>query len=242
VTFGVLPARRGQRVRPSLTCVLGPPGAGKTTFVTRAVASVGGSIFRIRHAFQNHQRLLADDLRQTSDELGWLSDQAVERVLQVTFAQGQFATGPYPVFLDNFPGSVDQLRLLRGLTLRHSIPLRVLELTTDDARLAERVGRRRVCPRCEPDRHGPAAVRAGPKPTCGRCGGPVIPRESDRPEINQLRQRRYQFYCREIGSAARAWGLPYRQIDATPPPDDVYREAIRAFDWNAAEPAAFSAT
>ncbi|KAA9381410.1 AAA family ATPase [Microbispora cellulosiformans] len=242
MTFGVLPAHKDRRVRPSLTCVLGPPGAGKTTFTTRAAASLGGSVFRIRHAFQNHQHVLTDDLRKTSDELGWLDDRAVEQVLRVTFEQGQFATGPYPVLLDNFPGTVDQLRLLHRLTTRHSIPLRVLELTTDDARLADRVWRRRVCPGCEPDRHAPADVRAGAEPTCGRCGGPVIVRESDRPEVNRLRLRRYQSNCRQIGSAARAWGLPYRQVDATPPPDEVYREAIRAFDWNGAEPVAFSAT
>lgn len=181
--------------------------------------------------------MLPDDVWLASDPLGWLNDEGVEQTLRATFEGGQFAIGPHPILLDDFPGSIGQLDLLHHLALHYRTPLSVLELVVDDEHLTERVSARRVCPRCQPDLHRPAVtVTRGTVRRCGECGAPVVRRKSDRPDMHALRLRRYRTNLRELATAARLRGIPYRQVDAACSVDEARQAAVRAFMQLSAQP------
>jgi len=94
----------GSVVAGSLVAVIGPPGAGKTTVVTALAQPRRLPVFRLREAVIAYADRLID-LVPTTDPLGWVGVQAVDRILRASFIDGKFDTGIGPVLLDNFPGT-----------------------------------------------------------------------------------------------------------------------------------------
>ncbi|MGH3831805.1 MAG: hypothetical protein ACRDRS_15385 [Pseudonocardiaceae bacterium] len=47
-------------MRPSLICIADPPGAGKSTCIAQAAEFSGGSVFRLREAFEVHAHAILD--------------------------------------------------------------------------------------------------------------------------------------------------------------------------------------
>ncbi|MGH3838555.1 MAG: hypothetical protein ACRDSF_23105 [Pseudonocardiaceae bacterium] len=56
--------------------------------------------------------------------------------------------------LENFPGSLTQLLLLKATADQLRAPLMLIDLTAADIVVAARARTRRVCPGCEPDPRG----------------------------------------------------------------------------------------
>jgi adenylate kinase family enzyme len=222
-------------VRPLLVCVSGPPGAGKTTLISGLVETFGGSVFSLREALRTHRHLVigADDQR---DELGWVIDDVVARVLEVT--SSQLVAGPHPMFLDNFPGRLTQLDLLGDLADRHALAVVVLELDVNDSISTRRAAGRRVCPRCQPDLHFPTTFVRDVRDHCSTCGTPVVRRSSDDPGRHMLRLRRYRTNSRCLDVTARSRGIPYRRVSAGQPADAVSAIAVEAITELSAESAA----
>jgi adenylate kinase family enzyme len=209
-----------------LICVVGPPGAGKTTLTNKLIEYCGGSKFRLREAVRERQ---FDDSAARADPLGWVSDDAVDRILTAEARNGLFATGPHPVLLDNFPGSVHQLRLLHARAEPLEARIGVIELDAPDPVLVARVRDRRVCRRCGPDLHTPAAITADTEPRCRGCGGPVSRRDSDDVRLHTIRVARYRASMVALAATAGELRIVYRRLAASESFAQVAVAATRVF-------------
>jgi adenylate kinase family enzyme len=207
----------------SLVCVVGPPGAGKTTLASALIKQGGAAAFRLREAVR---RLRIGDPGATKDPLGWISDETVDRVLEIEAGTGVFASAPPLVVLDNFPGNARQLHHLHARIAHPGTQFTVLELVAPDAVIARRVQDRRVCHRCGPDPHAPALVAPGSGRRCAGCGGPLARRKSDEAHRHALRVARYRANAEAIAAAAAALHLPHRRIDASKSAMQVARVAL----------------
>jgi adenylate kinase len=210
-----------------LVSVIGPPGAGKSTVVAALATASGIPVFRLREAIRGRPDLLTG-LAPSGDQLGWVSQEAVNRVLSAVLLERPCSTGSGPVLLDNFPGTADQLALLTELTSPQGWPVTILELRAGTPAVTARVAARRVCPHCGPDPHTPAAPVAGDGGSCAGCGGALVHRDTDTPSRHALRLARYRANAPGILAAASRLRLRLRVIDASRAPEVVTRAARAA--------------
>jgi adenylate kinase family enzyme len=211
--------------------VVGPPAVGKTTTTVWVADALGADVFRLRE-FADQFRIghpELDHLFATTDPLGWLPDATV----QLLFGQGlaQRATAPV-VLLENLPGNAAQLGYLAEIAATLDGVLRVVELAAPDSLLTVRARTRRVCLTCEPDRRGdahrPAQAVAGMPDRCAACGGRLVPRRSDTPQLCRARLRRFRDNRPGIHAAAIRLRVPYTVVDATAFPNDIAQAFLAA--------------
>lgn len=134
--------------------------------------------------------------------------------------------------LENFPGSLTQLRLLNATAGQLRVPLAVVELTAGDGLLAIRARTRRVCPTCEPDPfgdpHRPACSAAEDPDRCASCGGALTLRHSDEPQQFTARLARFRRRIPVIRQAVTALHLPYHVVDASDDPTSCLHRVTTA--------------
>ena len=214
-----------------LIAVVGPPAAGKSTVTASVAGTLGAEVFRLRDFAGRFRRAHPhlDGLFEPVDALGWFGDPAVEVLLIAAFGRPAAAE---TVLLENFPGSVAQLRFLSELAAERRWILRVVELAAADAVVAARSDTRRVCARCEPDPggqpHRPARGRPGDPDACFDCGGDLLRRRCDEPDRFAARLHRFRTRRAELRSTAGAWGVPYVVVDAGDEPAAVVRAFLAA--------------
>ncbi|MGH3687648.1 MAG: hypothetical protein ACRDRU_13095 [Pseudonocardiaceae bacterium] len=213
--------------------VLGPPAVGKST-VSRALAGcLDAQIFRLREfAHECHSHGTADErLFETHDSLGWLPEETVFLLLQTAFMHGQFPARGL-VVLENFPGSLTQLLVLKSIADQLQAPLMLIELTADDIVVAGRARSRRVCPACEPDprgdSHRPAHPAIHDPDRCDLCGGGLLPRRGDEPQRFAPRLARFRRRIPAIRRAATVLQLAYHAADATCDPGTCLQSVVTA--------------
>ena len=213
--------------------VVGPPAVGKST-VTRGLSdSLCAQVFRLRefaHECRSHGT--ADErLFETRDSLGWLPEETVFLLLHTAFIQRQFPARGL-VVLENFPGSLAQLLLLKATADQLRAPLTLIELTADDIVVATRARTRRVCPTCEPDLHSdphrPARPATHDLDRCDRCDGGLLPRRGDEPHRLAARLARFRRRIPAIRRAATALQMPYHTADATCDPGTCLQAVVTA--------------
>ncbi|MGH3945804.1 MAG: hypothetical protein ACRDRY_04875 [Pseudonocardiaceae bacterium] len=203
--------------------VVGPPAVGKSTVTGPLADHVGARVFRLREFAHEFRARSGVDQRlfDTVDPLGWFPEEAVALLLRAAFLYEQFPAQPM-VLLENFPGSLPQLRLLNATAGQLRAPLTIVELTADDGVLEIRVRARRVCPTCEPDPRGdphrPARPAAEYPDRCVSCGGALALRRGDEPQRFAARLARFRRRIPAIRQAVRALNLPYHVADATGDP------------------------
>ncbi|MGH3903765.1 MAG: AAA family ATPase [Pseudonocardiaceae bacterium] len=225
----LVPRRRaGSAMVGSLVAVIGPPGAGKTTVVGALAQSRRLPVFRLREAVVAYTDMLAD-LEPTTDLLGWVGVQALQRILRAAFIDGRFNTGVGPVLLDNFPGTARQLHRLAEIAAVTGRRVAILELRADEATVAVRVAARRICPTCSPNRHAAVIASATDPHRCAQCDGQLARRDSDIPTRHALRLARYRANVAEIVEHAGRLQVPHLAILADHPPHVVHRSAQEAF-------------
>lgn len=209
-----------------LVAVIGPPGAGKTSVIGALAQPTGLPVFRLREAVIAYSDLLAD-LAPSTDPLGWVGAQAVQRILRVAFVDGRLGIGP--VLLDNFPGTAHHFHRLTEVAAVTGRRIGILELRADGSTIAARVTARRICPTCSPNSHAPAIASVTDPHRCARCGGQLARRDSDTPTRHALRLARYRANSTEIIEVAGRLQIPHVGILADHPPHVVHRSAQEAF-------------
>lgn len=219
------------RAAEQFAAVVGPPGVGKSTVTSALADRLGAHVFRLRefaHEFRS-QPDTDEQLFDTRDPLGWLAEETVFLILQAAFVEEQFPARGL-VVLENFPGSITQLLLLKAITDQVQAPLTLIELTAADNLLVARARARRVCPTCEPDPcgdpHQPARPASDDPGRCDGCGGGLMPRRGDQPERFAARLARFRRRVPPIRRAATVLNLPYHAVDATCDPDTYLHRVI----------------
>jgi adenylate kinase family enzyme len=212
---------------PLLVAVVGPPGAGKSTVVAELVSEHDVSVFRLREMIRAHPELLAD-LGPSTDPLGWVSLEAVRRILHATFVTDGFGQGCSVVLLDNFPGTADQLDLLAETATTTAARVALLELHADADTVVTRVAQRRVCLTCGSDSHAPVVPAAEDPQRCGSCRTVLARRDTDVPRLHGLRLARYVTNLPEIAERTAELSLSHMSVNANATTSEVRRAANHA--------------
>lgn len=207
--------------------LLGPPGVGKGTQAKRLSQVLGisqistGDMLRAAVA---QGTPLGQKARAQMESGGLVSDDVViglirER-MQAPDAQAGF-------LLDGFPRTRAQAEaldeMLAGMGKRLDA---VLHLTLEDEEIVRRLSGRRLCPSCGAIFH---VVYNPPKAEgiCDQCGGELVQRADDQPEVIRERLRVYAEQTEPLVDYYRQ--LPgYRRISAEGRPEQVEALLLRA--------------
>ncbi|MEW5791211.1 MAG: adenylate kinase [Pseudomonadota bacterium] len=207
--------------------LLGPPGVGKGTQAKRLSQVLGisqistGDMLRAAVA---HGTPLGQKARAQMESGGLVSDDVViglirER-LQAPDAQAGF-------LLDGFPRTRAQAEaldeMLAGMGKRLDA---VLHLTLEDEEIVRRLSGRRLCPSCGAIFH---VVYNPPKAEgiCDHCGGELVQRADDQPEVIRERLRVYAEQTEPLVDYYRQLS-GYRRISAEGRPEQVEALLLRA--------------
>ncbi|MFB9415619.1 AAA family ATPase [Dactylosporangium matsuzakiense] len=161
-------------------CVIGPPGAGKTTLSEALGSRLSASVLRPRDlADSAAQRYPAMAGLFQRGDAGMISDDALGLALRISLEQHE----GFVVF-ENLPWDVVQLADLYRAAGR---ALRVVSIDGPDELLLRRRAGRRYCPRCYPRPAGHHSDSA-----CRTCGTQLIARPDDEHHafVRRLHQRR----------------------------------------------------
>jgi len=199
--------------------MLGPPGAGKGTQaanfakahqvpkistgdILREAVQAGTPLGRQARAVMESGRLVGDDL--------------VIGIVGERLERGDAANG---FVLDGFPRTIPQAQALDTMIDGHA-PLVIVDIEVPEDALVERLSGRRVCGAC--GWTAPPGLTA-----CARCGGTLVQRRDDNPEIVRERLRVYarntlplvEFYRRRPA---------FRSVDGDQPEDAVAADIAAA--------------
>lgn len=196
-------------------CLVGPPASGKTTLAQALAHRFGGVILRIAtllDAAALEEPRIADLIAASRDDLGWVSDHAVELTLEHCLRAdhpiGASARSATLAIIDNFPGRASQVPLLARVLHEGqevlSCGLVSVRMTASDEMLYRRRETRRTCSRCDV----PSAA-----PRCGRCGSPTRRRADDSALAFHARLMRYRASEHELSQQLTRLG-PLLEIPA----------------------------
>lgn len=185
------PPRAAAPVRLAL---LGPPGVGKGTQAAmicgayRACHLATGDLFRAAGDDATPSPAMADALgAMRRGDL--VSDDVVTRLVRERSACLACGGG---FLLDGYPRTVSQAESLTGLLGELNLALNgVVLYELDEASIAERLGGRRTCSGCKAVYHTTARPPQRPG-LCDTCGGELIQREDDRPDVIRTRFAAYR--------------------------------------------------
>ncbi len=175
------------KASPMNLILLGPSGVGKGTHASGLCARYQlrhfstGDLFRQNLQARTALGLLA---RRYMSEGALVPDEIVDAMIE-EWADG-LPAGQGALF-DGFPRTVDQVAFLDQLLHRHHRRLdAAIYLKVDDAVILERLAGRVICRTCQAPYH--LVTRPPRRPgLCDRCGGEVLPRPDDAPEMAQAR-------------------------------------------------------
>lgn len=169
--------------------LLGPPGSGKGTQgdlieekysfpkissgdLLRDAVARGTELGKKAEAFMNRGALVSDEL--------------VVAMIRDRIAAPDCGTG---YVLDGFPRTIPQAESLAVLDL--AVREVVLDVKLDDAHIIDRISARRICSQCGNIFNLKIKAPAVDK-VCDLCGGELIQREDDRPEVISRRLQVYR--------------------------------------------------
>lgn len=207
--------------------LFGPPGSGKGTQakvlieklripqlstgdMLREAIKSGSPLGEQAKSFMNKGQLVPDSL---------MIDLIKHRIMSSDCAGG--------FMLDGFPRTVTQAEALDHMLLNQGLALGVVvSFLVDKNELVSRLSGRLVCSKCGSSFHEVTKkpVKAG---VCDVCGGPIIKREDDRPDVVQARLETFLASTKPVESFYRASGR-LREIDAKGTEGEIYQRIINA--------------
>ena len=205
---------------PAFVALIGPPGVGKSTVSGRLAEVYEAGVFRLGEFAQlsraagwiTPERLLSDNHR------GWLPDNIVEALIGEAFLGMRFALRSL-VVCESFPGTAEQVHILRRTAQRLGAALSIVELDASDDVLWARVNNRRVCGTCQPVSEGRPHRPAQPDPQdsdrCRGCGQVLSRRRSDDLRAFCRGLEHYRNRLPGIRAAAQSFGVSYQRIDTS---------------------------
>ena len=167
--------------------VLGPPGAGKGTYTKMLVKEYNlpqistGDLFRYHMANDTE---LGKQVKSYMDAGNLVPDEITTNMLKERIEQDDCANG---YFLDGFPRTIPQAEMLDDFAEID----KVLNFVADDEVIIDRLSGRRVCKEDGSIFH----IRNVPpkeEGKCDKCGGELIQRKDDFPDVIKERLEEYR--------------------------------------------------
>lgn len=165
---------------------LGPPGVGKGTYAKAVSKEFGiphistGDIFREEIKRETE---LGKKVKEYVEKGLLVPDEIVIEVVKKRLMQPDCAKG---YILDGFPRTLNQAKALEEF----SPPELAINFVAREDVIVERISGRRICARCGAIYHIKYMPPKYPG-ICDKCGGPLILRRDDRPEVVRERLKVY---------------------------------------------------
>lgn len=226
-----VPPRQTQR--PWRLVLLGPPGVGKGTHAAVLTERLGacqlstGDIFRAAKSQSECDRTPAMTAAIGSMRRGELVPD--ETVLAIVRERSQCLHCSGGFLLDGFPRTVAQAEALQATLNELGVKLdAVLSYEAPVDVILSQIGGRRVCSKCGKVYH---LTNRPPKlaGACDVCGGPVIQRDDDRPELARVRLDAYDKSTAPLIEYYRKLGLLI-PLDGSGGTDDVFKRTQTALE------------
>jgi len=171
--------------------IFGPPGSGKGT-VSEEVARVYGiphiSTGDLLREHVSKKTALGMRAKEYMDRGELVPDELVNEVLRDALARGECKRG---FILDGYPRTVAQAEELEKILTELGLHIDcVLNLRVSDEEIIRRLSTRRVCKVCGAVYNlvtNPPKVEG----VCDKCGGTLIFRDDDKPEVVKIRLQTY---------------------------------------------------
>ena len=202
--------------RPKGIVLMGPPGAGKGTQAALLAARLGlkhistGEILREEVQRRTALGQAAKDY-MTRGEL--VPDDLIIEMLKGRL-DGNF-------LLDGFPRTTKQAEALARIALIE----RVLNLRLSEEETVRRLSARRVCAECGRNYNLDSNPPRVPG-VCDACGGRLIQRDDDTPEVIRRRYRVYEAQTAPLREFYRRRGLLV-EVEGGGAIEEVFQEALR---------------
>ena len=192
--------------------LLGPPGSGKGTVSEKLVQDFGlkqvspGVLLREEVA---KETTLGNDIKKIMESGDLVPDQFVVEIVKLEIMNND------NFILDGFPRTLAQAESISEIGVD-----RVISLDVPEEIVIERFSGRRVCSKCKAGYHT-KYIPSKEEGICDKCGGELIQREDDVPEVIKERFRVYHEKTQPLIDYYQNKGL-LKTVDGAPAPDVVY--------------------
>lgn len=201
--------------------IFGPPGVGKGTISGMLIKK-----YKIPHISSGniirelvHKDKAFSKFKSIVDKGGLLPDDAVIKIIEKRLMKPDCKNG---YILDGFPRTIAQAEFLdkdlakKGINIDH-----VLDLLASDEVIIERLSGRRMCKNCDAIYHlqNIPPKKAG---VCDKCGGELIQREDDQPDVIKKRIIAYHKETQPLIDFYKQKELLV-EIDTNKPIDEIFR-------------------
>ncbi len=206
--------------------LLGPPGSGKGTQACRLEETyrlprmATGDILREAVGRRTELGLRAEAMMR---EGRLVSDDIVIGIVDEALRKEEFGRG---YILDGFPRTIAQAEALETIEGRQ--PETVVELLVGEGDLIARLAGRRLCADCKSVTNR-SKGEASPAERCPACGGALILRDDDRPEVIRERLAVFETQTAPLRDYYRRKGI-YHGVAGTGTRDEVFRRIAAVLD------------
>lgn len=171
--------------------IFGPPGSGKGTVSQEVAKAYGIPHISTGDLLREHvakRTPLGVKAKEYMDRGELVPDRLVNELVEDALAKSECRKG---FILDGYPRTVEQAEELEKILARLDLHIDcVINLDVPDEEIVRRLSTRRVCKVCGAVYNivtNPSKVEG----VCDRCGGTLILRDDDRPEVVRTRLQTY---------------------------------------------------
>jgi len=204
--------------------IFGPPGAGKGTYASRVAVELKIVNIATGDIFRNEikeKTALGNRIADFVEKGLLVPDEIVIEVLKKRLSKANSQRG---FILDGYPRTVDQAKALDEVVKVDA----VIRLVVPEQVIIERLSTRRVCKKCDAI-YNVKYLRPKVEGVCDKCGGELVQREDDKPEVIRERLRVYEKQTQPLIEHYRGrlpiLGIECNSVDV--PPEKIVKKILR---------------